>query len=121
MGVNTLGVVSTDEGSEIMLEDNEEGAGSNITTLEHAGSLTTVGNHQVGTVNTTAGSRIVGHGQRMAGAAAQVAEAAPVEEEPVEAAPEEEDLPELSSIGAIRNCSPEDGISSHCIQKMQDL
>ena len=44
-GINTLGVVNTEEGSEIMLEDNEDGAGSNITTLDHAGSLTAVGNH----------------------------------------------------------------------------
>ena len=48
MGVNTLGVVSTDEGSEIMLEDNEEGAGSSISSLQHAGSLTAVGTHQIG-------------------------------------------------------------------------
>ena len=81
-GINTLGVVNTEADSEIMLEDNEDGAGSSISSIQHGGSLTTVGNHQVGEVNSTAGSRIVGHGQRVAGAAAH---AAPVEQ----AAPEE--------------------------------
>ena len=71
-GINTLGVVNTEAGSEIMLEDNEDGAGSNITTLEHAGSLTAVGNHQFGTASTTAGSKLVSHGQRTPGSAAPV-------------------------------------------------
>ena len=47
-GINTLGVVNTEPGSEIMLEDNEDGAGSSIATLHHIGRLTAVGNHRVG-------------------------------------------------------------------------
>ena len=93
-GINTLGVVNTDEGSEIMLEDNEEGEGSKVTTLNHAGSLTAVGNHQVETTNTLAGSKMVSFGQRVAGAAAPVEEAAPADE----AAPEEEEEEELQNL-----------------------
>ena len=73
-----MGVVNTEADSEIMLEDNEDGAGSSISSLQHAGSLTAVGNHKFGTANTTAGSKIVSHGQRIKGAAAQ--EAPPAEE-----------------------------------------
>ena len=80
-GVNTLGVVNTDADSDIMLEDNEDGAGSSISTISHAGRLTGVGNHHIGQANTLAGSKLTSHGQRVAAAAAH---AAPVEQ----AAPE---------------------------------
>ena len=63
-----------------MLEDNEDGAGSKITTLEHAGSFTSVGNHQVGTFSSSAGSKTLSHGQRTPGSAAPAQEAAPEDE-----------------------------------------
>ena len=81
-GINTLGVVNTEPGSEIMLEDNEDGAGSSITDFMHGGSLNSVGNHQVGTFTTTAGSKILSHGQRTPGSAAPAQEAAPQEDAP---------------------------------------
>ena len=93
-GINTLGVVNTDADSDIMLEDNEDGAGSSIATLSHAGRLTGVGNHHIGQANTLAGSKLTSHGQRVAGAAAHAAPEEPQHEEPEEAAPEEEVTPE---------------------------
>ena len=93
-GINTLGVVNTDADSDIMLEDNEDGAGSSIATFTHGGRITSVGNHQIGQANTLAGSKFVSHGQRVAGAAAHAAPEEPQHEEPEEAAPEEEVTPE---------------------------
>ena len=43
-GINTMGVVNTEADSEISLEDNEDGEGSNFATLTAAGNLTSVGN-----------------------------------------------------------------------------
>ena len=93
-GINTLGVVNTDADSDIMLEDNEDGAGSSIASFTHGGRITSVGNHHIGQANTLAGSKFVSHGQRVAGAAAHAAPEEPQHEEPEEAAPEEEATPE---------------------------
>ena len=88
-GVNTFGVVNTDADSQIMMEDNEDGAGSSIATILHGGNLTAVGNHKFGTYTTTAGSRTTSHGQRIAGAAAHAAPQEP--EEPQHEEPQEEE------------------------------
>ena len=98
-GINTLGVVNTDADSDIMLEDNEDGAGSSIASFTHGGRITSVGNHQIGQANTLAGSKFVSHGQRVAGAAAHAAPEEPQHEEPQEEEQAaEEEAPELMSL-----------------------
>ena len=86
-GMNTMGVVTTDPGSQIVMEDDEEGAGTTMDLLTAAGNMEVTGTHRIKKATTTAGAKIVSHGQRTKRAASSV-EQAPEEpqetEEPVE-------------------------------------
>ena len=69
------------------MEDDEEGAGTAMDLLTAAGNMEVIGNHRIRKATTTAGAKIISHGQRTKRAAAP-AEQAP--EEPVEEADDEE-------------------------------
>ena len=90
-GLNTLGEVTTDEGSVIVMEDDEEGAGTAMDLLTAAGNMEVIGNHRIRKATTLGGAKIIAHGQRTKRAAAP-AEQAP--EEPVEEADDDEEYQE---------------------------
>ena len=93
-GLNTMGVVKTDEGSVMVMEDDEEGEGTAFGDLAHAGNAEFIGNHHIGKAKTLAGGKIISHGQRTARAGGKFAKAAPVEEEAQEEEDQEEEAPE---------------------------
>ena len=85
-----MGVVKTEEGSSMVMEDDEEGEGTAFGDLAHGGNAEFIGNHHVKKATTVAGGKIISHGQRTSRAAGHYAKAAPTEE----AAPAEEEAPE---------------------------
>ena len=93
-GLNTMGVVKTEEGSSMVMEDDEEGEGTAFGDLAHGGNAEFIGNHHVGKATTVAGGKIISHGQRTKRAAGHYAKAAPAEAPPTEEEPYEEEAPE---------------------------
>ena len=73
------------------MEDDEEGAGTAMDLLTAAGNMEVIGNHKISKATTTAGAKIVSHGQRTKGPAAPAAQAP---QEPVEEDAEEEEYEE---------------------------
>lgn len=103
-GINTLGKVTTEEGAEITLVDNDEGTGTSIEDMTLGGKMQADGAHKIVDFNALKGSLLKSKGDKTAGrkaraaagkAPVKVAKPAPVVEEPeVEEEEEEEEEPE---------------------------